>query len=213
MLQQLIHDKINEIFAEYQKANNIISGDIDPFDALQLDLIERGLEQLVEKVCAKQPKVDIHNLPKEFDFKSNINTIVPIYHAVETECDYLVTADTDSKWFYTKGEMYSRLLKGDFVIVEKEVIHLDDFTPSWYIYTDCDGEAHSETFGQITEDLFFTKVSKKICFDDLEDITVQKIYYKGKEVVYVGWQLCMKYEYKDLDGNTVWVGYFPEWDH
>lgn len=149
MLQQLIHDKINEIFAEYQEANNIISGDIDPFDALQLDLIERGLEQLVEKVCAKQSKA----------------------------------------------------------------IYLDDFAPSWYIYTDCEGTAHSETFGQITEDQFFTKVSKRICFDDLADETVQKIYYKGKEVYYVGWQPRMKYEYKDLKGNTVWVGYFPEWDH
>ena len=150
MLEQLIHDKINEIFAEYQKANNIISGDIDPLDQLQLDLIERGLRQLVEKVCSYQPKA-----------------------------------------FY-----------------------LDDFTPSWYIYTDCEGEAHSETFGSdVTEDQFFTKVSKKICFDDLDDSNVQKIYYKGKEVYYAGWQPCMKYEYKDLDGNTVWVGYFEEWDH
>ena len=150
MLEQLIHDKINEIFAEYKKANNIISGDIDPLDQLQLDLIERGLRQLVEKVCSYQPKA-----------------------------------------FY-----------------------LDDFTPSWYIYTDCEGEAHSETFvSDVTEDQFFTKVSKKICFDDLDDSNVQKIYYKGKEVYYAGWQPCMKYEYKDLDGNTVWVGYFEEWDH
>lgn len=150
MLQQLIHDKINEIFAEYQKANNIICGDIDPFDELQLDLIERGLEQLVEKVCAYQPKA----------------------------------------------------------------INLDDFTPSWYIYTDHEGNLCSQAFnGKTSEDFFFTKVSEKICFDDLEDITVQKIYYKGKEVIYAGWQPGMKYEYEDLDGNTVWVGYFPEWDH
>ena len=95
----------------------------------------------------------------------------------------------------------------------KEIINYDDFIPSWYIYTDSEGIAHSETFGQITEDQFFTKVSKKICFDDLDDSAVQKIYYKGKEVEYAGWQPCMKYEYKDLDGNTVWVGYFEEWDH
>ena len=150
MLQQLVYEKINEIFAEYQKAHNITSGDIDPFDELQLDLIKRGLEQLVERVCSYQPKA----------------------------------------------------------------INIDAFTPSWYIYTDCDGVAHSETFdGDFGEDYFFTKVSKRICFDDLEDITVQKIYYKGKEVEYAGWQPCMKYEYKDLNGNTVWVGYFEEWDH
>ena len=95
----------------------------------------------------------------------------------------------------------------------KEIINYDDFIPSWYIYTDSDGDAHSETFGQITADKFFTKVSKKICFDDLDDSSVQKIYYKGKEVEYAGWQPGMKYEYKDLEGNTVWVGYFEEWDH
>ena len=99
------------------------------------------------------------------------------------------------------------------VVDIKEIINYDDFIPSWYIYTDCEGIAHSETFGQITADQFFTKVSKKICFDDLDDSTVQKIYYKGKEIEYAGWQPCMKYEYKDLDGNTVWLGNFPEWDH
>ena len=150
MLRELISTKINEIFAEYQKANNIRSGNIDPFDALQLDLIERGLEELIERVAAYQSKE----------------------------------------------------------------INFDDFTPSWYIYTDAEGNVYTQTFdGQTSEDFFFTKVSRKICFDDLEDITVQKIYYKGKEVQYAGWQPCMKFEYKDLDGNTVCVGQFEHWDH
>ena len=149
MLQELIHEKINEVFAEYQKAHHITNGDIHPDDALILEDIEEALEEFVERVCAYQAKATF-----------------------------------------------------------------DDLTPSWYIYTDCDGVAHSETFdGNFGEDYFFTKVSKKICFDDLEDITVQKIFYKGKEVEYAGWHPGMKYEYKDLNGNTVWVGYFPEWDH
>ena len=92
-------------------------------------------------------------------------------------------------------------------------INYNDFVPSWYIYTDCDGEAHSEVFGQVRKDFFFTKVSQRICFDDLYDSTVHKIFYKGKEVEYAGWQPGMKFEYKDLDGNTVWVGYFEHWDH
>ena len=95
----------------------------------------------------------------------------------------------------------------------KNTINYNDFSPSWYIYTDCDGEVHTEVFGQITEDQFFTRVSKKICFDDIDDSTVHKIFYKGKEVEYAGWQPGMKFEYKDLDGNTVWVGYFEHWDH
>ena len=149
MLRELIHDKINEIFAEYQKANNIISGDIKPYDAVILADLEDSLAILIERVCEHQ----------------------------------------------------------------KKAINYDDFTPSWFIYTDSEGTAHSETFGQTTPDQFFTRVSRRICFDDLDDITVQKIYLGGKEVIYAGWQPGMKYEYQDLDGNTVWVGYFPEWDH
>ena len=149
MLQDLIHEKINEIFLEYQQANGIMSGDIDPFDAYQLELTEESLAEIIERACLMMP----------------------------------------------------------------QAIKYDDLAPSWYIYTDAEGIAHSETFGQITEDQFFTKVSKRIAFDDLSDETVQKIYYKGKEVEYAGWQPCMKYEYTDLDGNTIWVGNFPEWDH
>jgi hypothetical protein len=149
MLKQLVHDKINEVFLEYQKANNVTSGDIHPFDAFTLEQIEDSLEALIRKVVAYQPKA----------------------------------------------------------------IRFDDLAPSWYIYTDAEGTAHSETFGQITEDQFFTKVSRRIAFDDLYDETVQKIYYKGKEVEYVGWQPCMKFEYKDLKGNTIWVGQFEHWDH
>lgn len=148
MLKKLIHEKINEVFLEYQQANNITDGGIDPFDAERLEQIEIALAELIVRVSKYQKKIDF-----------------------------------------------------------------DVLTPSWYIYTDAEGIAHSETFGQITEDQFFTKVSKRIAFDDLTNETVQKIYYKGKEVEYAGWQPCMKYEYKDLDGNTFWVGTFPEWDH
>ena len=56
MLKELISTKINEIFAKYQEANNITDGDIHPLDVLQLDIIERELERLIEKVCAKQPR-------------------------------------------------------------------------------------------------------------------------------------------------------------
>jgi hypothetical protein len=99
--------------------------------------------------------------------------------------------------------------------LRKKSINYNDFTPSWYIYTDCDGEPHVHTFSSASDnrDAFFTDVSRKICFGDLDDSNVHKIFYKGKEVEYVGWQPGMKFEYKDLDGNTVWVGYFEHWDH
>ena len=148
MLKELVHEKINEVFLEYQKANNIVSGDIDPFDAEYLDRLEEQLTQHIERVCAKQPR-----------------------------------------------ENYDKL------------------APSWYIYTDSEGIAHSETFGVIGMDMFFGKVSNRIAYDDITGDTVQKIYFQGKEVEYAGWQSGMTFEYKDLDGNTVWVEQFEEWDH
>ena len=148
MLKELIHDKINEVFAEYQEAKHIISGDISVADQRELDALETHLEAIIDRVCEKQ-----------------------------------------------RNAM------------------LEELTPSWYIYTDSEGIAHIETFGKIDMDMFFHNVSKRIAFDDLADETVQKIYYRGKEVEYAGWQPGMKCEFTDLDGNSVWVGYFPEWDH
>lgn len=149
MLKHLVHKKINEVFLAYQNANNIISGDIEPFDAEYLDRLEEELANHIERVCAKQPKE----------------------------------------------------------------INFDDFTPSWYVYTDENGEIHDVVYGYDSINEFFTDVSYRIAFDDCSGETVQKIYYKGKEIEYAGWQQGMKFEYKDLDGNTVWVGVFEQWDH
>ena len=88
-----------------------------------------------------------------------------------------------------------------------------DLAPSWYIYTDSEGVAHSITYGPTEANKFFTDISRRICFNDCFSITVRKIYYKGKEIEYAGWQSGMRFEYKDLDGNTVWVGVFEHWDH
>lgn len=97
--------------------------------------------------------------------------------------------------------------------IAAEVFDIDEFTPSWYIYTDDEGNYHTSTYGIITSNAFFTDVSYRIAFDDCSGETVHKIYYKGKEVEYVGWQPGMKFEYRDLDGNTVWIGVFEHWDH
>lgn len=149
MLQELIHEKINEVFLEYQKANNIISGDIDPWDAQCLEDLEDKMAKLIADICM--------TMPKEVSFNS--------------------------------------------------------LAPSWYIYTDYEGIAHSISFNNIDMDKFFYEVSRRIAFDDCTEETVRKIYYKGKEVFYVGWQPGMRFEYQDLVGNTIWVGDFPNWDH
>ena len=149
MLKNIVHNKVNEIFVEYQNASYIASGDIEPFDAECLDRLEEELANHIEKVFVKQSK--------------NIN--------------------------------------------------YDAFAPSWYVYTDDSGEFHDVVYGYDNINEFFTDVSYRIAFDDCSGETVHKIYYKGKEVEYVGWQPGMKYEYADLDGNTVWVGVFEHWDH
>ena len=144
MLKELIHNKINEVFAEYQEANDIISGDIDIADSLELDTLEQYLANHIERVCAKQPKKPI---------------------------------------------------------------------ASFYIYTDGEGITHSVTYEHIDTDKFFCEISKRIAFDDLTNETVTEIYWRGMKVEYKGWQRGMKFEYATQNGETVWVGEFPHWDH
>ena len=141
MLKELIHTKMQEIFAEYQEANGITSGDIAPWDSLQLERVEGIIKDMVERICSYQSKAN------------------------------------------------------------------------HYVYEDVDGEAHTVNCADYNEDQFFTEVSRRICFDDCTNENVTAIFWQGKEIRYAGWQPCMKYEYKDLDGNTVWVAYFEEWDH
>ena len=143
MLRELIHDKINEVFLEYQKANNIIGGDIEPLDALQLDLIERGLEELVKRVGDYQ----------------------------------------------TKG-----------------------FT-ACYTYETAEGNIYVKSFELISMFEFFREVSNVIAFGDCTGFSIVSIELDGKLIEYVGWQPNMFFEYQDLDGETVWYGSFPEWDH
>lgn len=85
--------------------------------------------------------------------------------------------------------------------------------PASYTYRTDEGDIYTKTFEHIDIDKFFTEVSNVIAFDDCTNYTVTYISFDGKEVYYVGWQPKMVYEYKDLDGNTVWLGNFPEWDH
>ena len=99
------------------------------------------------------------------------------------------------------------------VAYQPKEINTESFAPSWYIYTDDDGEPHCVTYGYEDSGKFFTDVSRKIAYSDCSGENVQKIYHKGKEIEYVGWQFGMRFEYQDLDGETVWSGSFPEWDH
>jgi hypothetical protein len=84
---------------------------------------------------------------------------------------------------------------------------------NFYIYLDYEGNYAVKAYDKIDTDKFFYEVSKKIAFDDCTQEIVIDIFWKGSRIMYAGWQPGMKYEYKNLDGDTIWVGYFPEWDH
>lgn len=49
-LYNLVEEKINDIFLEYQVANDIKSGDITPLQALQLEELQNKLADLIMNV-------------------------------------------------------------------------------------------------------------------------------------------------------------------
>lgn len=59
--------------------------------------------------------VKIKNLPKEFDFKSNINPYGLTYHAKEMDDRYIVSTDR-IEWNYSKERLHNHLIKKEFVI-------------------------------------------------------------------------------------------------
>lgn len=53
-VEELVHDKIDEIFLELQDIHNITDGGIDPLDGLKLEEIEEALAELIERVINYQ---------------------------------------------------------------------------------------------------------------------------------------------------------------
>jgi len=53
-LKELIHDKVSEIFAEYQKAHDIMDGDIGLHNTIKLEKIENCLEGLITHIYASR---------------------------------------------------------------------------------------------------------------------------------------------------------------
>ena len=143
MLKEIVDNKINEIFVEYQEEKGIIDGDIMPMDKARLDEIKLMLCEHINKICLYQKKEP----------------------------------------------------------------------PSSYIYTDSEGNAYTKVYDKIGIDKFFTEISRRIAFGDCSDEKIITIYWKGKAIEYAGWKPNMVFEYKDLEGKTIWLGYFEEWNH
>ncbi len=59
--------------------------------------------------------VRMKNLPKEFDFKSNVNPLGLTYHAIEMDEIYIVSTD-GSVWDFDKQDFHNRFVRKEFVV-------------------------------------------------------------------------------------------------
>ena len=108
---------------------------------------------------------DIKALPKEFDFKSNINTMGLTYHAVKKENCYIVTTD-DCEWVFSKHDMHKGLLNGDYVVAGNKMFYKVFFT----IDTGCRYDDHIAIVSADNGSEAINKVSKyvesKLTYDE-----------------------------------------------
>lgn len=84
---------------------------------------------------------------------------------------------------------------------------------SSYVYLDSEGIIHTVEHNSSDSDIFFSEISRRIAFADCSNEEIVTIFWRGEEVQYAGWKSGMRFEYIDSDGNTVWSGEFPEWNH
>jgi hypothetical protein len=86
------------------------------------------------------------------------------------------------------------------------------YSETFYV-VETNEETYVKAYEHIDMDKFFYEVSKHLAFADCSDERIITIYWKGNEIQYAGWQPNMRYEYKNRQNKTIWVGDFPEWDH
>lgn len=64
--------------------------------------------------------VKIKNLPKEFDFKSNVNPLGLTYHAMEMDNEYVITSDSNiygsNVYNYEKQRFHNCFLRKEFEV-------------------------------------------------------------------------------------------------
>lgn len=98
---------------------------------------------------------EIKNLPDEFNFKSNLNPAVDMYHAVKTKDGYVVKSkDGYGPWHFYEPEMHRYLIKGVFEIIggvtEKSIYVIEygssyDSDP-WEIIGYCNTKEEAQEF-------------------------------------------------------------------
>ena len=53
-IKEALEEKINDLFIEAQQEAGIISGDLDPIDAIRLEAAANVLVEAMEKILARQ---------------------------------------------------------------------------------------------------------------------------------------------------------------
>ena len=75
-----------------------------------------------------------------------------------------------------------------------------------------DGEKYITFFD--TKDELFYELASIYAFNDLDiGMRVTKIVYEGMQCHYIGWQPDMVIEFANENGDIIYGGQFPEWDH
>lgn len=75
-----------------------------------------------------------------------------------------------------------------------------------------DGEKYIIFFD--TKNELFYELAKIYAFDDLDTgMKITKIVYEGMHCHYIGWQPDMVIEFANENGDIIYGGEFPQWDH
>lgn len=148
---------------------------------------------------------DLKNLPKEFDFKSNINTFGLLYHAEDKGDYYKVTCvgDLDCSWEFDKKSFYRDLLRGNFVIDEEKVNNMVciDITKQKELLELCKLEQSILTDGKINPDT-------EGYFPCAEDEPRVKEFAKLQDKYTYGWYIareCLEDQIKSINRFKTYI--------
>ena len=124
MIDDIVIHKLLDIIIDDKRdadwSDNAIIEELINCGLTKEDFVKYGFERFVEDYFEDDEYAE--DLPREFDFKSNINTFGLVYHAVEEASYYVVTHD-NCRWIYSKPDMHNHLSSGKFVIIAREEPH------------------------------------------------------------------------------------------
>lgn len=165
--------------------------------AAYVNLINRSWIEAGTQVCVN---VDTSNGEHKEEWRTLEDTMGFKNPTKAQILDFVMTVDVDSFW---DGCFYFDTMQP--VATEQEV--------EWKVtilYAES-GDVSVKVFEEKNDAFRFA--AKIIAFGDCSDERVESICCGNKHYHYTGWQPGMVMEFADEDGDFVWGGKFPEWDH